>query len=157
MKGYCGCASIQSAALYYGNWLSQGQIYIIGGNTSDALLDVNAADAATALHLVVDKWDIKAHKTPQSKAFLAWAKQHLDSGVPVLLGAYESEPSGDKDYDHIVLAMGYQSAAGVLTSLSFNDWCAPICRLHYFDSLQLHSLYSNSPSHVQVCQRASFV
>jgi hypothetical protein len=121
--GYCGATSIQTAGLYYGNWFSQEQVRIAAGS-AEVLLDVNADVAATALYLNFDLWDIANETAPQAFRFLAWIKTYIDVGVPVVFGAFESEPKGDMDYDHVVLAVGYKVDTGrrAISELYYNDW-----------------------------------
>jgi hypothetical protein len=123
LKGYCGATSIQTAGLYYGNYYSQEQVRYAAGN-QEVLIDVNADAAASILQLTFEKWHVKSEKKPQDKKFLTWFKKQINNGVPVILGIFEQQPKGDTDYDHVVLAMGYEVSPGhrAVAEVYFNDW-----------------------------------
>ena len=74
-SGYCGETSIQTAGLFFGQYVSQELVRYAGANR-EVLVDVNAHAAAEAVLLRVDRWDIDGRARPQSDAFLAWAKVH---------------------------------------------------------------------------------
>ena len=97
-KGYCGEASVQSAALQLGNWISQELVYRADGNSEFLLGTPNARRTATALGLSFDEWDSANAPQPQGAAFMAWAKVWLDTGAPVVAGFYQAV-NQDKDYD----------------------------------------------------------
>ena len=117
VSGYCGEASLQSAALYYGNYISQERARLAGGAADTQLLiGVNFETAASALALNIATWDYNAAVTPQSAAFLNWVRGHITSSRPVIIGVYLSETGGDPDYDHIGPVTGIDG-----TTLQFTD------------------------------------
>jgi hypothetical protein len=108
--GYCGECSIQQAALYYGNYVSQyvcRQI-IDPEQEQDVLVRVNADQVLKALRLKFEEFDTSNTPTPQYKPYLAWTKRHLHRGHPVIITLFDQDDSY-WDYDHIALAIGFQS------------------------------------------------
>ncbi|MBS0202277.1 MAG: hypothetical protein JSS49_05200 [Planctomycetes bacterium] len=107
--GYCGECSIQQAALYYGGYVSQfvcRQI-IDPDQQQDVLIRVNADVVFEALRLEYDEFETAEEPIPQYESYLAWTKQHLHQGHPVIITVF---CPGDScwDYDHIVTAVGFQ-------------------------------------------------
>ena len=118
-SGYCGAASVQTAAIYHGNWLSQDAVRGTSGGYNDnhALLlgvrgPTSVMSACAALKLNCTAWDYNTAADPQSTAFLRWATAAIDRGKPVITGLYWSEES-DADYDHIVPLVGYDADAAI--------------------------------------------
>lgn len=122
--GYCGETSLISAGLYYGQYCSQYRARAIAAPripqnnpNSQLLLGVNAGKAAAAMHLQAIEWKTATQKTTEQ--FLAWVKQQILSGRPVIIGLFMNEfrfygeknrNAGDPDYDHIVPVTGISSA-----------------------------------------------
>jgi hypothetical protein len=79
-SGYCGETSIQTAGLFFGQYVSQELVRYAGGNR-EVLVDVNAHAAAEAVLLRIDRWDIDGRARPQSDAFLAWAQVRSHEGA----------------------------------------------------------------------------
>lgn len=102
-NGFCGEMSIQSIALSYGAWISQQVARTVAGG--ELLLGVNEVTALRALHLDYTLWDSQSAQ-PQAERFLAWIKDNLQHGVPVIYAVYLSDAGNDADYDHIVPAVG---------------------------------------------------
>ncbi len=127
--GYCGEVSMVSAGLYYGQYLSQYDVRVIASNggkqnaqkppgsgnySSQLLLGVNAATTAKAVRLAHEEFNAK-----DSKKFLAWVKNHVAQGHPVVIGVFNNEnmlyskenggSEGDPEYDHIVPVFGFGS------------------------------------------------
>lgn len=127
-SGYCGSASLQTVALYYGNWLTQDAIRgTSGGHNGNhaLLLGVNGAtsvmSACAALKLnCSSSWDFNEEPQPQSSRFLSWASAAIDAGKPVIVGVYWAEES-DADYDHIVPMVGYTDNAVYFNDLHSNS------------------------------------
>jgi hypothetical protein len=71
--GYCGETSIQSAGLFFGNWLSEEQVRYAAGN-AEVLIDVNAHTAAANLAFTFNRWDINNQPQPQANGFFQWIK-----------------------------------------------------------------------------------
>ena len=71
----------------------------------------------------VDRWDCEGAPRPQAPAFLAWARRHLDAEHPVIFCVYQTKVDGDDEYDHIVLATGYDTDAesGAFRCLRYMD------------------------------------
>lgn len=117
LSGYCGSASIQTAALYYGNWLTQDAIRgTTGGHSAkdQVLLGVNAEAAASKMHLNITAWDFNRAQ-PQADAFLKWSKEGLSAGEPIIFGVF-MVGDDDGDYDHIVPMVGFDA-----DTIYFND------------------------------------
>ena len=139
-NGYCGECSIQTCALYFGTYASQYRIREIIDPTQaqDLWVGYHDDEALNALRLTFDEWN-RAQATPQYQKYLAWAKNHLHQGHPVIItiwirgGVYS-------DYDHIVPAFGYQSAYDWTTyhagdTLSFYDNYEPDTYTRAFSTL----------------------
>ena len=129
LSGYCGEASLQSAGLFFGNYISQEQVRYAGGNT-EVLIDVNLHKAADTLGFTYDRWKVVSkvgYHRAELDSFPIWTKNHLDSGHPVIVGVYESKPlrSADPDYDHIVPIIGYDT---LNLALYYNDLYCPTTR-----------------------------
>jgi len=110
IDGYCGECSIQQAGLYFGTYVSQFVCRgIINPNqNSQLLVGVNEKTVLTALRLNSSSFDFTRARTPQFPAYYAWLKQNLNQFYPVLITAFVNGLS-DPDYDHIMLATGFQS------------------------------------------------
>ena len=109
--GYCGETSIQSFALYFGTYASQFRIreFINPDQQSQLLVGVNEQIALRALQLKYDQWNFN-RPIPQSKNYLAWVKQSIQRGAPVI-GALYIRGMTDPDYDHIVPMIGFRSSS----------------------------------------------
>ncbi|MBB6486915.1 C39 family peptidase [Rhizobium lusitanum] len=121
--GYCGEVSFISAGLYYGQYVSQYDARSIASKNADQskegsqlLLGVNDAYAASQMHLNAVQW--KSTSTADPKNFLAWVKENVASGYPVIISVFENrhsfdgsndENAGDAEYDHIVQVTGISS------------------------------------------------
>lgn len=130
-NGYCGECSIQTCALYFGAYISQYQVRAIIDPTQnqDLWIDVHGATALNALRFTYEAWN-SSLATPQYPAYLAWAKSHLHNGHPVIITLFvDGEDSAD--YDHIVPAIGFQSAS---------DWTT----YHAGDKLSFYDNYESS-------------
>jgi len=125
LSGFCGSCSIQSAALYYGNWVTQNDVRMAVGN-AEVLLGYNALEAVTRLRMRGTEWNnngsgsnVSNASVPIHARFFAWANVHITMGNPVILGVYMREFGGDDDYDHIVPMVGYHSTPN--PALFLND------------------------------------
>jgi len=119
--GYCGEVSFISAGLYYGQYVSQYDARSIAckgalQNKSQLLLGKNDAYAAKQMHLNAIIWDTDSEQTTDQ--FLAWVKQNVVKGYPVIIGIFTNEylfytdtdpDAGDSEYDHIVPVIGFGS------------------------------------------------
>jgi hypothetical protein len=121
--GYCGETVIQSFALYYGTYVSQYQARAMCGPNQSVdnqlLVGVNDQKVLNNLHLTSQEWDFEHNPTPQYKDYLAWVKQQLEAGHPVI-GTLYINGLHDPDYDHIVPFVGFTSSQDA-TSYHAND------------------------------------
>ncbi len=109
--GYCGETCIQSFAMYYGTYISQYQAraMVNADQRHELVISENGDVVLKNLRLTYEQWNSGGRPTPQCKAYLAWTKQQLHDGHPVIGTAYMKEES-DPDYDHIVPFIGFQSS-----------------------------------------------
>jgi len=133
-SGYCGETATQSAALYFGNYVSQQVVRDVAtGGNDQFLIAVSDTTAAKQLKLTSDEFAYKKEKKPQAKSYLAFLKKHLDMGHPVVAGFFEKAPNrdaGDKNYDHIMIVIGYTvDADGNMENLYINDFYEKYTRL----------------------------
>ncbi len=108
--GYCGEASIQALAMYYGSYISQYQAraMVRPDQRQDVLIGTNETIVLDNLRLTYQQWDRRRQPVPQFKAYLAWIKQQLAAGHPVIATVFY--PGGEfPDYDHIVPVIGFKS------------------------------------------------
>jgi hypothetical protein len=140
--GYCGEVSFISAGLYYGQYISQYDARALASpgipqnqKDSQLLLDKNDVAAAAAMHLNAVRW--KAFAEPSTPQFLAWVKDNVAHGYPVVIGVYmnyyrfygvRDRDAGAPQLDHIVPAFAVSSDQPplnndyhALDTLSFND------------------------------------
>lgn len=127
LSGYCGSASMQSVALYFGNWLTQDAIRGSTGSTDashEILLNnsecCSAVKAATHFALHVEEWRRWEVPVPQADAFLDWMRSSVDEGIPVIFGIYMTVESAP-DNDHIVPFVGYDEDSIYFNDLYFNN------------------------------------
>jgi len=134
--GYCGEVSLISAGLYYGQYASQYDARAIASKNADQstegsqlLPGVNDTFAAAQMHLTALAW--KNTSTSDTKSFLAWVKENVAAGYPVVIGVYYNQRSfeasndpnaGDDEYDHIVPVTGVSSKHPLTEpSVYYND------------------------------------
>jgi len=113
--GYCGEVSFISAGLYYGQYISQYDARAAATNApqyayrSQLLLGGTDMRAARNMHLAATEWNRKTEKSSQE--FLAWVKENVMQGYPVVIGIYTNDyrfygnrnpQAGSPEYDHIV-------------------------------------------------------
>jgi len=124
-NGYCGEASIQQAALYFGTYISQYRAREIIDPTQqqDVWVPDNSGPIFDALRLSYSAWDPN-QSTPQYQKYLVWIKSHLQQGHPVIFDVFVQGES-DPDYDHIMVASGFTSTDTTMyhstDTLTFND------------------------------------
>lgn len=174
--GYCGEVALISAGLYYGQYVSQYDARSIASKNIDQskegsqlLIGVNDSYAATQMHLNAVEW--KSVTTSTANNFLAWVKENVASGYPVIIGIYENhhsfdgsndENAGDAEYDHIVPVIGVSSKHPLTKPSAYYDddvitfsdnglWSPtgqPTYLYHYpFGSFQASRKEANSKSH----------
>jgi hypothetical protein len=134
-NGYCGEVSVQQAALYYGTYASQYRIREIYDPSQQRDLWVETSGPVLdALRLTRDCWAYDNESAPQFRGFMAWVKQRIDEGHPVIMAVYVAGGGWGEEYDHIVTATGIASddvsAFLPLDELAFNDGYAedPVVR-----------------------------
>lgn len=129
-SGYCGSTSFQTNGIFWGNWVSSEMVRAADGG-SELLIGVNDNTAAKNLKFKYEQWNFNKQKTPQGSSFVAWLRSHIDQGHISAVGFYESQPSGDEDYDHIVPVIGYQydSNTDATTGIYYNDLWSPETRM----------------------------
>lgn len=139
-NGYCGETTIQSFALYFGTYASQYRIrsFISPHQQDQLLVGVNEQAALRALHLTFEPWNFN-RPTPQAQKYLAWVKQKLQTGAPVM-GTLYVKGMTDPDYDHIVPFIGFRSSFDATRyhagdTLLFNDNFATSTLSRTFGSL----------------------
>ena len=110
-EGYCGETCIQLFAMYYGAYISQYQVraMINSDQRHELVISENGDVVLNNLHLTYEQWDYDNQATPQYRAYLAWTKQQLSDGHPVIGTAYMKGET-DPDYDHILPFIGFQSS-----------------------------------------------
>ena len=133
LSGFCGSVTIQTAGLYYGNWLTENairgtsggyngrhQLYIAFPKDLD-IPSTSMLSACVALKLNCSMWDYDTAANPQHTAFLRWAVAGIQLGYPVGLGLYWGVED-DPDFDHIVPMVGFDShPGGEPAAVYFND------------------------------------
>jgi hypothetical protein len=141
--GYCGETTMQSAGLYFGNYVSSEHVFRANGgitplwrNYDNRSLGVggvargetvllssteNYEFTATALGLTIKPFNDVTTSKPQSPTFLSFVQAAIDQGHFVAGGVYM--PTGDDPvYDHIVPIIGYEADSnGNITALYYND------------------------------------
>jgi hypothetical protein len=140
--GYCGEVSFISAGLYYGQYISQYDARAVASpgipenqKDSQLLLDKNDVATAAAMHLNAVRWD--TYYETSTSQFLAWVKDNVAQGYPVVIGVYMNydrfygdtkRDAGDPRLDHIVPVYGVSSDQPLPSNvydardtLSFND------------------------------------
>lgn len=106
MLGYCGESSLQMAAIYFGNYISQEQIVKAAGGSF--MIGVNDNVCFPNLHMNWEFWpNIFGPGGPSIYEILQYVKTQVDKNIPIILGLYVNEDGGDKSFDHQCLAIGY--------------------------------------------------
>ncbi|MGC4116160.1 MAG: hypothetical protein QM765_16585 [Myxococcales bacterium] len=113
LEGWCGEASIQMAALYYGAWIPQAVINRAGRPKTPDLWETDVSAAMQALGLRFEAWSGGSNPSEA----LDWTVRALRRGHPVILGVkvYPTEHA-DWDVDHLVLAVGFEPKGLVLNT-----------------------------------------
>lgn len=133
-KGYCGETAIQSAGLYYGQYVSQYDARVLAnlgygfrkpqhhqiliGQYGSSGVDNNIINAATQMHLTYEEFNNDSsqitQETKASEKFIRWIKSHVVDHHPVIIGLYENRSifgdTTDDEYDHIVPVFGISSS-----------------------------------------------
>jgi hypothetical protein len=118
-RGYCGETAMISAGLYYGQYISQYDARLMASyknqdGDNQLLLGKNDTIAARTMRL-----EYVPYISQDSRSFMEWVKQQVNSGYPVIIGVFNNEfrldedqknpLAGDKEYDHIVPVIGFGS------------------------------------------------
>lgn len=112
--GYCGEASLQECALYYGTYVSQAYIRsIFDPSQQNDLVELEEwAVVLPALGLKAEAFPTETTPAPQYKAYAAWMKRHLEARRPVIVTCYLFEGrASDDPVDHIMTASGWAGAS----------------------------------------------
>jgi hypothetical protein len=153
--GYCGEVALISAGLYYGQYTSQYDARALASDglpqnegKSQLLLGGNDRRAARLMHLDALEWDTNTERSTDE--FLAWVKQNVVAGYPVVIGIYMNyyrfygihDPHAGAIYDHIVPVTGVASrrplgdpsydASDTLTLSDSGVWSADHSRPYVF-------------------------
>jgi hypothetical protein len=135
--GYCGEASLITAGLYFGQYLSQykaralaspgvsqaspdSQLLVYDGGADD-----NAVLAAGGMLLTHDSWPSGGEAS--TRDFLAWVKRQIVNGSPVVIGVlmnasqFPDDPCDQDDYDHIVPVYGVASDRPLSDTSYYDD------------------------------------
>lgn len=128
--GYCGEASIQTMALRFGLWVSQGEVRRLAGG--EVLLGDNVGRALDKLELRFDAWEPRDAEVPRLPVFLRWLEGHLKEGHPCMVGVYVAGGT-HREYDHIVPVLGVRPAPERKGSIDGKD------------AILFHSLFGKQP------------
>lgn len=131
-SGYCGETSLQTALLYYGNYVSAEYIRQAGGScrvpaSTELLLGTpEYNNAAAAMGLTIANHVSAA--TIANVPYFNFLKLHLSAGRPVVIGVFEQTPAdAANEYDHIVPAIGFDAdPSGKVTLVRYNGLFAPV-------------------------------
>lgn len=133
---YCACLALQTAAMYYGTWVSQrtphmmmaakalkkahtkttglaGTMHVIreytrGMDKSPSAYPYFGSLVIPPLKLRFQQWIPAKSDRKLYKKFMVWMKGHLVLGHPTLFTTYVRDEH-DSDYDHILQAVGVRS------------------------------------------------
>ena len=100
----------------YGQYISQFDTRTLA--TGDQLDELNFDSTETAAKKMCLTYEsYQQSSRPNVQQFLAWVKQSIIGGFPVMIGIYmnlsifgELEDNGTNDYDHIVPVIGVESS-----------------------------------------------
>ena len=130
-SGFCGSVSLQTVAIYFGNWLTTNYIRGTSGgyDAKHSLLigyekdlspgTTSTAHACRVLRMNCSMWDYNTQRAPQHDNFLQWLEDAIGNGHPVITGLYWGVESS-QDYDHIVPVVGFDSR-----HIYYNDLHSP--------------------------------
>ena len=109
--GYCAETCIQSVAMYYGTYVSQYRIraMIDPDQQNEVLIGEDEDVVLDNLRMTYEQWDYDEQPTPQFESYLAWTKQQISNGYPVI-GTVFMKGESDPDYDHVLPFVGFESA-----------------------------------------------
>jgi len=105
-EGWCGEASIQMVALYYGAFLPQRLINALPNPVHPDLYNNDLPVALAKIGLEFSSFQNTQTTTVQD--YVEWIKTQLDSGYPTILGC-KIHPTTHPDWylDHFIVAVGY--------------------------------------------------
>ncbi|MCW8347917.1 C39 family peptidase [Vibrio sp. ZSDZ65] len=116
--GWCGEASLQMIALYYGYYYSQKTINEAG---SPKKLDLYSDEISIAMNKLGFKYSTYInYSTENVNDYLVWMKESMKKGFPVFSGV-KRNPSGNPNWslDHFVVLVGFSE--GYITYNSNNQ------------------------------------
>lgn len=147
--GYCGETSVSSVCVYYGCWISPEDVRqrATGSQALQILVNGPMVAQLTRMGLASSEFDTTAAQGATSyQTYLLWIKQQLASLYPVITTVYTySGAKIDNDYDHIELAIGYESSA----PSDFTNYNAA-------DTLSSYSLMTDDPGQCAVDNHCLF-
>lgn len=118
MVGYCGETAVQSSMIYYGNYVSQEQVYKAGGGPF--LIGNNSDQTYTTFQMIYEYWPNKPDV--HIDQILEYIKSQIDLDYPLVMGFFINEQDGDPSFDHEVPVFGYNLGDdGKINTLYFND------------------------------------
>lgn len=105
-EGWCGEASIQMAAMYYGAFIPQNIIHELPDPEHPDLYSYEIPPALEKIGLCFSQYENNSAKTVND--YLEWIKHQLDQHYPVLIGC-KIYPTHHPEWslDHFMLAVGY--------------------------------------------------
>jgi hypothetical protein len=111
--GYCGETAVSSACVFFGCWISPEEVRqrVTGDQSKQVLADTLMAAQLTRMRLASSMFDTTANGGAVSyQKYMLWVKSKLASFYPVITTVY-AYSAKDNEYDHIELAVGYDSAS----------------------------------------------
>lgn len=111
-EGWCGEASIQMAALYYGAWLPQRHVHALGKPKHVDLWEGEMPAAMTAVGLGFETWP-----GGSERAYLGWIIDQVRRGRPVIVGVkLLPDLHPENEVDHLMPVVGFTPAALVFNT-----------------------------------------
>jgi len=128
--GYCGALSVQAIAMSYGAYISQAQVRLATGGgqgITGMVMHYNIQRALDKLKLSHEAWDWKHEAVPQADGYLAWLKQKLAAGHPVVWmiqtkeHAIAAEQPGSLSWPKIPVYTHIEPVWGIFSNHSLDD------------------------------------
>ena len=119
--------TIQTTAIFHGNYFSQDQVRGMTGGHSGAheiLLGRGgccaAAEIMPKLALNISQWKFWDEPQPQHAAFVRWLRKGVEAGETAAFGVFMATEN-NTSFDHIVPLVGFDEAPRSGERLVFND------------------------------------
>ena len=123
VSGYCGSMSIQTVALYFGNYLSQDKVRgATGGHDASHEIMLGRSRCCSAFSIMqifslnATQFPYWSVARPQHGRFVEWLHAAVANGDPVAFGLFMKTES-NANFDHIVPLVGFDEAGRIV----FND------------------------------------